>query len=285
MRLDEKYDIDQLRDYSSLFSRSEAIRWFKNDWSSLRLKINRYDHSVLQRNISYLAYLKQVYKVLGRFYPNEYVYKNEFIGKWLLKEIGTTNSVVYSELRLGKAVADLAIFNGISKVFEIKTLLDKEARLSNQLEQYSRIFNEIYLIVPEAKSHLYLKRDASTGIIIYDHTRNSFSLIRQARYKEDISVDVLMQVLHTHEYVALVEKYYGERPQFHDFNKFQVCKELIGKIPKEMVNKQFVAFMKARRIHNAFSKKESQFNQLFLSMNYTDSQKRHLLSNLSTTIC
>lgn len=284
MRLGEKYDINQLRDYSSLFSRSEANRWFENDWSYLRLKINRYDSTILQRNLSYLAYLKKVYKVLGRFYPNEYVYKNEFISKWLLQEISTTKSVVYSEFRLGKAVADLAIFNGISKVFEIKTLLDKEARLSNQIEQYSRIFNEVYLIVPEVKSHVYLKRDVSTGIIVYDHTNNSFSLIRPARYNEDINVDVLMQVLHTHEYVALVEKCFGERPKFHDFNKFHVCKELIGKIPKEVVNKQFVALMKARRIQNAFSTKDSQFNQLFLSLNYTDSQKRHLLSNLSTII-
>ena len=42
MRLGEKYDINQLRDYSNLFSRSEANRWFENDWSILRLKINRY---------------------------------------------------------------------------------------------------------------------------------------------------------------------------------------------------------------------------------------------------
>ena len=73
----------------------------------------------------YLSYLKTVYKILERFYPNAYVYKNEFIIRWLLKEIGIVDSVVFSEFRLGKAVADLAMLNGISKVFEIKTLFDK----------------------------------------------------------------------------------------------------------------------------------------------------------------
>src|ERR1700733_4568087 len=213
MRLGEKYDISQLRDYSSLFSRSEVNRWYKNDWSSLRMKIDRYDPSLLQRKCSYLSYLKQVYRVLARFYPNEYVYKNEFINKSLLREIGLADSVVFNEFRLGKAVADLAMFNGVSKVFEIKTLLDKEARLSNQLEQYGLLFNEVYLIVPEVKSDLYLKRATSTGIIVYDHASNSFTLVRQAQCKEDINVDIVMEVLHTNEYVSLVEQHFGYRPQ------------------------------------------------------------------------
>ncbi len=286
MRIGQKYDINRLREYSSLFSRSEVSRWYKNDWSSLRLKIDRYDSAVLEKQCSYLFYLKQVYRVLERFYPNEYVYKNEFITKWLMQEIGLESSIIFSEFRLGKAVADLAMFNGVSKVFEIKTLLDKETRLDNQLKQYCRLFNEVYLVVPEVKSHLYLKRDIATGIIAYDHTNKSFSLLRQAICcKKDIDVDILMEVLHTHEYVQIVEQHFGYRPKFDDFSKFRVCKEFISKIPADILSKQFVAHMKARRIHNAFSKKEFQFNQLFLAMNYTANQKQQLLSNLSTTIC
>lgn len=284
MRLDKTYNINQLRDYSSLFSRSEVNRWYKNDWSSLRMKIDRYDPSLLQKSCSYLTYLKQVYRILERLYPNEYIYKNEFIRKWLLQEIGLADSIVFNEFRLGKAVADLAMFNGVSRVFEIKTLLDKEARLSNQLEQYSRLFNEIYLVVPEVKSNLYLKRDPSTGIIVYDQVNKSFSLIRRALHNEDIDVDVLMEVVHTHEYIAIVEQYFGVRPQFNDFNKFEICKELIRQIPTDILSKQFVKLMKERKIHNEFSKKEHQFNQLFLSMNCTADQKRQLLSNLSTII-
>jgi len=284
MRLAKKYHINQLRDYSSLYSRAEVNRWHKKDWSSLRMKINRYDNSVLQKGLSYLSYLKQIYRILAKFYPNEYVYKNEFIGKWLLHELGVANSVVFSEFRLGKAVADLAMFNGNSKVFEIKTLLDKETRLDNQLEQYDQLFNEVYLIVPEVKSHVYSKRDSSKGIIIYNEINNSFSLIRRAQCKQDINVDILMEVLHTHEYVTMVEQYFGEKPKFNDFNKFRICKELIKNIPKDIVSKQFVTLMKTRRVYNSFSKRESQFNQLFLSMNYTNNQKRQILSNLSAII-
>jgi len=285
MCIAKNYHIDQLRDYSSLFSRAEVNRWYKKDWSSLRMKIVRYDQSVLNKGLSYISYLKQIYRILAKFYPNEYVYKNEFIGKWLLQELGIADSVVFNEFRLGKAVADLAMFNGNSKVFEIKTLLDKEARLGNQLEQYDQLFNEVYLVVPEIKSHVYLKRDSSKGIIVYDQTNNSFSLLRQARCREEVNVNVLMEVLHTHEYITLVEQHFGERPKFNDFNKFRVCKELIKNIPQDIVSNQFVSLMKKRRIYNSFSKRESQFNQLFLAMNYTDSQKRQILSNLSAKVC
>jgi hypothetical protein len=286
MRVCKKYDINRLRDYSSLFSRSEVSKWYKNDWSSLKLKIDRYDSAIIEEQRSYLFYLKKVYRILEIFYPNEYVYKNEFITKWLMNEIGLENSIIFSEFRLGKAVADLAMFNGVSKVFEIKTLLDKETRLNNQLEQYSKLFNEVYLVVPDVKSHLYMKRDSATGVIAYNNVNNSFSLLRQAVCcKKDINVDVLMEVLHTHEYVKAVEQYFGYIPKFDDFTKFQVCKELIGKIPSDILSEMFVTLMKARRIHNEFSKKESQFNQLFLAMNYNTIQKQQLLSNLNTIIC
>jgi hypothetical protein len=285
MRLNKKYDIHQLRDYSSVFTRSEVMRWRESDWSSLRAKVERYDPNLLKSQCTYLTYIKYVYRVLEKFYPNEYVYKNEFITKWLLEEIGIKDSILFSEFRLGKVVADLAMFNGISRVFEIKTLLDKETRLSNQVQQYRRLFNEVYLIVPEAKSTIYLKLDSDVGVIAYNQTNGSFELLRSAQFNIDISVDILMEVLHTKEYITLAKLYYGDLPPYNDFNKFKICKELIQQIPQEFLNNNFVLLMKARNVHNAFSKKENQFNQLCLSMNYDLDQRRKLLSKLSTTIC
>jgi hypothetical protein len=278
------YHLNQLRDYSTLFSRAEMSRWIKSDWSGLRTKIERYDGTLLHSSYSYLSYLKKVYRIIERFYPNEYVYKNEFISRWLLEEIGTDQSILFNEFRLGKAVADLAMFNGVSRVFEIKTLLDKESRLGNQLDQYRKLFNEIYLIIPEQKYAQYKKLDTTAGIIIYDKSTSGFSCVRAATKQNDIEADILMEVLHTHEYISIVEQYYGERPTFNDFNKFRVCKQLIQQIPNDLLSKLFVATMKQRRINNAFSRRFPQFNQLFLSLNYTPLQQRQILSNLRTPI-
>ena len=37
------FSINQLRDYSSLFSRNQVKPWFKNDFTSIYHKIKRYD--------------------------------------------------------------------------------------------------------------------------------------------------------------------------------------------------------------------------------------------------
>lgn len=51
------------------------------------------------------------------------------------------------------------MFNGKSKVFEIKTILDKEYRLSNQLQEYKKLFNEVYIIVPRELLSKYFEFD------------------------------------------------------------------------------------------------------------------------------
>ena len=116
---------NQLRDFSTLFSRSEVNRWLKGDFNSIDIKLERYNLIEKNKGNSYLKFLRNTYHILEKNYPNEYVLKNEFLNKWLKKELGTNNSAIFNEFRIGKAIADLAMFNGISKVFEIKTILDK----------------------------------------------------------------------------------------------------------------------------------------------------------------
>lgn len=284
MGMKKSYSINQLRDYSSLFSRSEAIKWRKNDFSSLKIKVSRYDLSFANKKNTYFNYLKYIYEILGKFYPNEYVYKNELINKWIINKLGLEDSLIFNEFRLGKAIADIVMFNGSSKVFEIKTLLDKDSRLSNQLSEYSKIFNEIYVIVPEEKTDKYVSIDEKIGIIIYGTQTQNFTLIRVASKNYNIDVDTLMQVLHTNEYVRIVEEYFGYRPHFNDFNKFEVCKSLIKEIPYDALNRLFIKTMKERKINNEFSINEKHLNQLFLSQNLSTKEKRDLLANLDSTI-
>ena len=279
-----KYNIQQLRDYSSCFLRNEVGRWYNNDFSSLRIKIDRYDSIQFEKGGTYLNYLKRVYRILERYYPNQYVYKNEFIKQWLLKEIGLADSLVFSEFRIGKAVADLTMVNGVSRVFEIKTLLDKTTRLTNQLEQYQKLFNEIYLVIPAVKIDAYLKWDPSIGIIAYEQSTASFKLVRTPIQRIDIDVHSLMQVLHTHEYLGIVMQHFEKLPKMNAFNKFQICKQMIEQLPKETLNQEFLKAMKTRKIHNAFSLQDAQLNQVCLAMNYSPLQKRQLLNNLNTTI-
>lgn len=275
------YTLNQLRDFSTLFSRSEVNRWLKGDFDSIDIKLKRYNLTEQNKGKSYLKFLRNTYRILEKNYPNEYVLKNEFLNNWLKKELGTNNSVIFNEFRIGKAIADLAMFNGVSKVFEIKTILDKEYRLSNQLQEYKKIFNEVYIIVPNVLLSKYSNYDKSVGIISFDSCLKKFELIQKAERINKIDSNTLMEVLHTKEYLEISKAFFGKLPEMNSFNQFEICKELISKIPQKELNNLFLTAMKKRNINNHFfSKINSEFNQICLSMNFKKSERDSLFNGL-----
>lgn len=282
-----KYHINQLRDYSSLFSRSEVLAWLKMDFTSINHKIDRYDEKWLKsKKATYLDYLKHVYSVLLNNYQNEYIFKNEFLNKWLISELGEVYSQIFSEFRVGDSIADLAMFNGCSKIFEIKTELDSDARLSLQLENYRKAFNEIYIIIPNSKLSNYAKYDKTIGLITYDpNSENSFSLARNAISNYEIEPSTIMSILHSKEYKSIVNNYYGYLPEMTSFSQYNICRELIFKIPKEDLNSLFIAEIKKRGINNTLSPRYyKEFNQLFLALKMNRDTKYKMIDILKTPI-
>lgn len=278
---------NQLRDYASLFSRSMALNWFNGDFANINVKIERYDKNRFSKSTkTYLDYLKYAYRAIEQNYPTEYVYKNAFLNEWLIKELGEANAKIFSEFRLGKAVADLVMFNGVSKVFEIKTALDSVLRLDNQIEQYNDIFNEIYLIVPDAKIEQYLKYENHIGIISFSNERvKRFELVRNPIRNMNIKPNSLMNVLHTKEYKNIVQCYFNELPPMNSFNQFKVCSDLIGQIPSEELNKLFIHELKNRgKEQNFSSRTHLAFNQLSLALKLGEKERALLFQNLNTPI-
>ncbi len=279
--------INQLRDYASLFSRSMVLDWLKSDFSSINYKISRYDKSRFDDGSkTYLDYLNYAYRIIEKNYPNEYVYKNSFINEWLIKQLGQQNSKIYSEFRLGSTIADLVMFNGVSKVFEIKTEFDTVKRLDKQLESYKNVFNEVYLIVPYDKIDDYLGIDNSIGIISYLRGRQSnFVLEREAFRNFRINTQSLMNVLYSSEYKDIIQTYYKSLPIMNSFNQFKICSDLMQLIPIEDLNNLFVNKLKVRGEENIFSTKSHlAFNQLSLALKLNFEKQKLMFKNLNTTI-
>lgn len=275
--------INQLRDFSSLFSRNEVNRWFNEDFESIDVKLHRYQLAEKNKGNSYLNILRRAYRILEKHYPNEYILKNEFLTQWLKHELGNNQSIIFNELRLGKAIADLAMFNGMSKVFEIKTILDKEYRLSNQLHEYKKLFNEVYIIIPKELFTKYSELDNKVGIITYDSNSKNFELFQEPSFNCEIDVNVLMEVLHTKEYLDVVKRFYKDAPEMNSFNQFNICKKLIAEIPSSDLNELFITKMKERKINNQFfNKVNREFNQICLSLNLDKSERDSLIQKLKT---
>lgn len=238
------------------------------------------------KNATYIGYLKHLYKILERHYPNEYIFKNSFLNEWLIKELGKSNSKVFNEFRVGNAVADLVMFNGHSKVFEIKSELDSDNRLELQLENYHQAFNQVFIIVPENKLSTYLKYSENVGIITFNKLRvNKFELVRDAVLDLRINPEVVMDILRTAEYKLLVQSYYGMLPKMTSFNQYDLCKRLIKEIPLDELNHLFIQLMKRRSFEPQISNRNyTELNQISLSLKLNRKQKEKMILNLKSPL-
>ncbi len=287
MPLNLVLDVNLLRDLSSIFSRSAAISWLKGDFTSLNTKIERYSKYIpISKNYSYLDFIKFSYSIIENHYQNEYVYKNAFITDWLIKELGQSDTTIFNEFRVRNSVADLAMFNGTSKAFEIKTAFDSDKRLRGQINDYLKIFNEVYLIIPFSKVDLYKKYDLNIGIILFDNkNERRFEIYRKAKNTHDLESSVIMETLNTNEYKRIVLKYYKEFPKTTSFNQYEICSNLIKEIPINELNKLFIEQIKSRELDNILSDRYyKELNQIFLSLKLKKKDKFSLIDNLKQPI-
>lgn len=104
-------------------------------------------------------------------YPNELTIKSLFIKQVLMR---SKNHITIFELNAGTSRVDLCKINGKSFAFEIKTELDSFIRLKSQMDNYSSLFDQVYLICPlnlVEKYQSYIPN--SCGIYVYNQDSNS----------------------------------------------------------------------------------------------------------------
>lgn len=255
----KSFDIERLHYYASLFSGSFAQRSLKsNDYSYITNLIRKYDSGWLSEKSTYWDYFGYVYRILEKEYRNEYVYKNTFITEWLIKNYSLRDTKAFSEFRIGSSIADLILFNGSSKAFEIKTELDSDKRLISQLDEYSKLVEECYIVVPEHLVGDYLSGiNPAVGVLAVKRGPRSLKIEfrRDAKKNEFVDIDVLMSSVHCSEYKWMVEQTYGCLPDVSVFEMFDVCKELLGRLSSETLHHLFLNAVKRRKNITSFLNK------------------------------
>lgn len=280
---------ERMRSYASIFSSTSFARLLKNeDFDFINKKIERYDSNKIGKNFTtYSEYIKYAYDSLKKEYRCEYIYKNELINELLLKKYGTENTVVINEFKVGNSVADMVLFNGTSKAFEIKTELDSEKRLSGQMNDYTRIFKECYIVTHESLIRKYLETDERIGVIAIIKHGNSFKMeeVRKASVSEEIDANILMRSIRTLEYKNIITAYYGQLPSVSNFKMFDECAFLMRKIPNMELNSLFITELKKRasntQLLQSFYK---ELRQLCLSLKINQKDYQELSLKLSQPI-
>lgn len=243
--------LNRYRSYSQVFSAPSFLRLLtNNDYGFMDAKIVRYDLGRVGKEFStYHDYLKYIYKELERRYRTEYLYKNTIINELLIRKYGVKTTTIINEFRVGGSIADLVMFNGTSKVFEIKTELDSNKRLQRQMDDYAKLFNECYIVTHESLTSKYLDEPDHIGIIELVRNNRSLSLniVRQATTNRNLDPDILIKSLRTTEYKNIVLRHFGRLPEMNSFNMFQICKSLFHTIPPDDLQQLFLSEIKTRK--------------------------------------
>lgn len=284
-----KKAMEKLRSYSSVFSSTSFSKLLQyDDYSFINAKIERYDQSKVGNSIkTYSDYIKYIYKELSLTYKNEYIYKNTFINELLIDQYGVKDTVAINEFRVGNSIADIVLFNGTSKAFEIKTELDSDKRLEGQLADYTNIFRECYVVTHESLANKYLKANDAIGVIALVDDAKSVTMreIRHAKDNSWIDIDTLMRTIRTTEYKNIVKQFYGHLPEMNSFNMFERCKELITEIPNDQLNKLFINELKKRKSNTEIiTTFDKELKQLCLAMNINTNTYQELDYKLSKAI-
>ena len=260
-----------VRGVSSIFSRKMFSQIMDHDdVSYMRNLLQYYGFSeLLELSISDI--LKKVYSMLSKNYRCEYVYKNELLNKRIIKDYGITHSIAFNEFKVGRSIADLALFNGESKAFEIKSDLDSTFRLSRQMSDYTRLFQKCYIVVPEEKVDEYLLNvGQNIGIIVLKQVMRHLEVeeVREAVANDNIDPKLVMGCLRTNEYKHLVKTYFDKLPEVSAFEMFVECSKMIESIPCHDLQLLFLREIESRKnSYTNIQMVQKELSQICLGMN------------------
>jgi hypothetical protein len=265
-------DIERLRSYSTIFSSTAFLPLIEqNDFSFINKKVERFDIGRFKnKEKTYNQYLQYVYKALCDGYRCEYVYKNQIINDLLLKKYKLDSTLIINEFRVGNSIVDIAMFNGVSRAFEIKTELDSDKRLNNQLLDYEKLFDECYIVTHESLVGKYLNQKNNIGIIVLYKEKNCLKLkeIRPSKRNNTIDCETLIRCLRTVEYKNIVKSFYGKIPDVSCFKMFDTCLLMMKHIPIAELRTLMMTEFKNRKIEkDVILSSPKELKHLCLSLN------------------
>ncbi|XQU09508.1 sce7726 family protein [Halomonas sp. LY9] len=186
--------------------------------------------------------------MIRKFYRNEYVYKNEVASRVVFGRHNPRTAGLHVELPVAGSIADLAIYNGTSTAYEIKTDLDSPARLATQSQSYLKAFDKVYVVVSEKNLYRY-QSDLPKNVGLLALTkRGSLREVKKA-LSNSSSVEhlAMYQCLRKNEKIEVAEIISGQKIKLPNGLIYQHCLSLFEKVSVETAHHLYVEQMRARQ--------------------------------------
>lgn len=141
--------------------------------------------SDLQQSIPCPTHVGDVFQSAFSFlkregFRDEYVYKSALVRRILLGRHSLRTATVLTEFRVAECKADVAILNGTSTVYEIKSERDSLLRLDRQLNAYKKVFARVYVVAAENHLENILKTVSDDVGIMRLNDRFQISTLRES---------------------------------------------------------------------------------------------------------
>jgi len=137
---------------------------------------------------------------------HEYVYKTAITHKVLLGVHSLQTASMLTEFRVENCKADVAILNGTSTVYEIKSERDRLDRLQSQVNSYRKAFANVHVITGSNHVEEVIKKiPPDIGILVLTN-RFQISTIREAQGSvENVEPEVVFNSLRLGESKRILE--------------------------------------------------------------------------------
>lgn len=191
--------------------------------------------------------ISEIYKTLKHNYRNEYYYKNTLLNNLLFRFHNPLKTTALTEIPVSKSIADFILLNGKATVYEIKTELDTFERLDSQLTNYYKAFDNVCVVVPEAKLDNIENKLKNNNIgIYYISKRGALKVYREpVSYISELDYEIIFKILRKYEYENIISKYF-KLPNVSQFKYYRACKDLFYQIPLDCVYSDFKEQLKQR---------------------------------------
>ncbi|MBS6500668.1 MAG: sce7726 family protein [Clostridium sp.] len=223
-----------------LFANYNVLQ-IKNELSNNFIKLSQ-EYNV---NLSIDKDIRTIYnELINKYYHNEITIKANFINNVLLK---SKNHVTIFEFNLENSRVDLCKINGKSIAYEIKTDLDNFSRLTKQINDYSEVFEEIYVICSKINMNNIINVIPNyCGIYTYTISKNgkyNFKKERKAFCSNNINSFNQLKLLSNKELNIKFKKYNSED------SKNSLIFKIVNNYSKSYINSVFKNILKDRYVN------------------------------------
>jgi hypothetical protein len=202
-------------------------------------------------------------------YRNEYVYKAELANRLIFGRHSPRTAGLHVELPVGRSIVDIAVFNGTSTAYEIKTEFDSARRLQTQTDDYLKVFDDVFVVAHPSVAPAYASIVAPSVGVLALSVGGSLSVVKQSTSnRNNIASATVFRCLRRAEYVQAVEAALHIKLDYPNGIIAKKCEEYFCKFAPEEAHSIFVDAMRRRQTDPQTSTFVSQLPRCLRALGY-----------------